>query len=70
MIQFVQLMVKESNEIAKIRCKSKSSEGTTLQSVQIQSRTGLESVAVLTRIMRRISNEQLEERAKDWSQTS
>jgi hypothetical protein len=65
LIQFVQLMVKESNDMAKIRCKSKSSEGTTLQSVQIQSRTASEWVPMVSRRIRWSNNEQPEERAKD-----
>ena len=50
--------------------KSKNFEATTLKSVQIQSRTGLELVSMVTGRIRRISNEQPEERAKDLTRTN
>ena len=50
-------MVKESNEIAEIRCKSKNFEGTALECVQIQSRRAEESVGMVTVTIGIISNE-------------
>ena len=65
MIKFIQQQVKKSEKIVKIIFKTRSSEGTTLQSVQMQSRIGLELVAMVTGSIRRISNKQPTERAKD-----